>query len=190
MKQEAIEVEVKIPVRSWEDVIGRLEQAGFEQNGVHEETDTYYNSTWYDLREHDKALRIRRVKDLTEQRSWAELNCKGPKLDQVSVSRRETEMILEYPDRMEQILEELEFYPTKITVRKTRFCFRRGRITAFVDRVEGLGDFLELEIMENGEEKRQACLNEIEMVMQEIGYEMANTVRTSYLSLLQKKSEN
>lgn len=188
MTQEAIEVEVKIPVRSCEDVFGRLERAGFKRTGIHEETDTYYNSAWYDLREHDKALRIRRVKDLTDRHAWAELNCKGPKLDHVSVSRRETEMILEHPDKMEQILEELGFFPTEITVKKTRFYFRRGRITASVDRVEGLGDFLELEIVENGEKKRQECLNEIEMVMQEIGYGMENTIRTSYLSLLQKKS--
>lgn len=185
-----VEVEVKIPVCSLEDTIKRLEQDGFCLAGTCREEDVYYNSAHYDLREHDKALRIRWVTDLDTGKTRAEFNCKGPKLDQVSVSRMELEMHLETPEILERILEELTFLPVPCAVRKTRFTYTRGgRVTVAVDRVEGLGNYLELEIIGQGEEQRPACLKEIEAVMKELGYEQKDTIRTSYLSMLQKKEE-
>ena len=184
-----VEVEVKIPVCSLEDTIKRLEQDGFCLAGTCREEDVYYNSAHYDLREHDKALRIRRVTDLDTGKTRAEFNCKGPKLDQVSVSRMELEMHLETPEILERILEELTFLPVPCAVRKTRFTYTRGRVTVAVDRAEGLGNYLELEIIGQGEEQRPACLKEIEAVMKELGYEQKDTIRTSYLSMLQKKEE-
>lgn len=185
-----VEVEVKIPVHDVEDTIKRLEQCGFRMAGTCREEDVYYNSPHYDLREHDKALRIRRVTDPDTGKTRAEFNCKGPKLDQVSVSRTELEMRLETPEILERILEELTFLPVPYVVRKTRFTYTKGRITAAVDQVEGLGDYLELEIIGQGEEQRPACLKEIETVMKELGYEQKDTIRTSYLSMLQKKDKS
>lgn len=184
--KKPVEIEVKIPIGDMHEIGQRLEQKGFVRAAVHEETDTYYNSTYYDLKEHDKALRIRKVVDRTHGKSWSELNCKGPKLDDVSVSRKEIEMVIENSERMEAILAELGFFSVKCTVRKIRYHFNRGRITAVLDRVENIGDFLELEILEFGEDKRAECLQEIEKVMEEIGFSMKDTVRTSYLSMLQK----
>lgn len=185
-----VEVEVKIPVRSLEDTVKRLKQCGFCLAGACREEDVYYNSTYYDLREQDKALRIRRVTDLDTGKTRAEFNCKGPKLDQVSVSRTELEMCLETPEILERILEELTFLPVPCAVRKTRFTYTKGRITAAVDQVEGLGNYLELEIIGQGEGQRPACLKEIEAIMKELGYEQKDTIRNSYLSMLQKKEKS
>lgn len=185
-----VEVEVKIPVHGLADTIKRLEQCGFCLAGTCREEDVYYNSAHYDLREHDKALRIRRVTDLDTGKTRAEFNCKGPKPDQISVSRTELEMRLETPEILERILEELTFLPVPYIVRKTRFTYTRGRITAAVDQVEGLGDYLELEIIGQGEKQRPACLKEIEAVMKEMGYEQKDTIRISYLSMLQKKESS
>lgn len=185
-----VEVEVKIPVRSLEDTVKRLKQCGFCLAGACREEDVYYNSAYYDLREQDKALRIRRVTDLDTGKTRAEFNCKGPKLDQVSVSRTELEMRLETPEIMERILEELTFLPVPCAVRKTRFTYTKGRITAAVDQVEGLGNYLELEIIGQGEGQRPACLKEIEAIMKELGYEQKDTIRNSYLSMLQKKEKS
>lgn len=185
-----VEVEVKIPVSSLEDTVKRLKQCGFCLAGACREEDVYYNSVYYDLREQDKALRIRRVTDLDTGKTRAEFNCKGPKLDQVSVSRTELEMRLETPEILERILEELTFLPVPCAVRKTRFTYTKGRITAVVDQVEGLGNYLELEIIGQGEGQRPACLKEIEAIMKELGYEQKDTIRNSYLSMLQKKEKS
>lgn len=60
------------------------------------------------MREHDKALRIRKTENPDTKEVKAQLNCKGPKLDQVSMTRKETEIEIQEPERMEEILAELE----------------------------------------------------------------------------------
>ena len=127
----------------------------------------YYNGAHYDLKEHDKALWIRRVTELDTGKARAEFNFKGAKLDQVSATGTELEMRVETPEILERILEGLTFLPVPCAVRKTCFTYTRGRIIAAVDQVERLGDYLELEIIEQEEEQRPAYLEEIEAVMKE-----------------------
>lgn len=179
-----IEIEVKIPVEDFNRTYRRLEEEGFVYTRTRKEEDVYFNSLYYDLKERDKALRIRRTIDLETKRRWAEINCKGPKLDTVSMSRKELEISIEDPDGMEAILNEIGFLKVEHTVEKLRYYFTRDHVTAALDRVEGLGDFLELEIVEQGEAMREKCLDEIEKLMQTLGYEMRDTVRRSYLSML------
>lgn len=182
-----IEVEVKIPIEDFESVYLRLGEAGFVHTKTRKEEDVYFNSLYYDLKERDKALRIRRSIDLETKRRWAELNCKGPKLDTVSMSRKEVEIPIEDPDAMESILNEIGFLKVEHSVEKLRYYFTKDRVTAALDRVEGLGDFLELEIMEQGEAMQEQCLEEIEELMETLGYKMQNTVRRSYLSMLMER---
>ena len=59
-----IEVEVKIPIEDFESVYLRLGEAGFVHTRTRKEEDVYFNSLYYDLKERDKALRIRRTIDL------------------------------------------------------------------------------------------------------------------------------
>lgn len=179
-----VEIEVKIPIENFGELFEKLKSNGFVRTMVRREVDTYFNSVYYDLKENDKALRIRRTTDKITGKEWAELNCKGPKLDDISMSRKEYETLLENPDEIEKILAEIGFLPVDVTVDKTRYYFSKGEITACIDQVEGLGDFLELEILEQGEFKREAGLKEIENVMNDIGYTMADTVQTSYLVML------
>ena len=77
-----------------------------------------------------------------------------------------------------------------IPVEKVRHYFHRGRLTACVDQVTGLGDFLELEILTESEEGRSAALTEIEEVLRQIGHSMEDTTRISYLSQLCSKLES
>lgn len=184
-----IEIEVKLPVKDFDVLYQRLLQIGFSFLKKYEQTDSYFNSKDYDLKRKDKALRIRRIVDPETGEMWAQLNCKGPKLDHISMSRKELELPIENPDVMEEVLAEIGFLPVSCRVKKTRYDFSRGRITASLDRVEELGDFLELEILESGEEKREDGLKEIADVLADIGYRIEDTVRTSYLSMLQKNKK-
>lgn len=189
-KKEPMEIEVKIPVRDKEEVCRKLKENGFRQGITETETDTYFNSEQYDLKKRDKALRIRVTQDKKSGKCRTELNCKGPRLDKVSMSRKEIEISLEDSEKMSMILAELGFYPAGCTVKKQRTFFYGGRVTAAVDQVEGLGIFLELEILEEGEEKRTPCLREIEETMEKLGYQWKHTVRTSYLSMLEKEKNH
>ena len=62
-------------------------------------------------------------------------------------------------------------------------------ITACVDAVTNLGDYLELEIIVDEEEKREAALDQLEQILHTLGYSMQDTTRTSYLSMFLKKKK-
>lgn len=74
------------------------------------------------------------------------LNCKGPKLDDISMSRKELEIPIDNPGAMEEILGELDFFPVHCRVKKKRYDFSCEKITASLDRVEG---FCRKNIMKN-----------------------------------------
>lgn len=75
-----------------------------------------------------------------------------------------------------------------MSVMKTRKYLNRGRFTACLDQVEGLGAFLELEVIAEQESERKKILSKMEDLLAILGYHMSDTVQTSYLSMLQKKS--
>lgn len=182
-----IEVEVKISVENMEEIREKLLENGFQYQKTVVETDTYFTSEHYDMRKKDKALRIRKTENLDTGKVKAQLNCKGPKLDWVSMTRKETEIEILEPEKMEEILTELEFYPAPCKVKKTRAYYRKDNMTAAADQVENLGSFLELEIMVKKEEERPDGLDTIYDMMKLLGCEKTETVRTSYLSMLENR---
>ena len=58
-------------------------------------------------------------------------------------------------------------------------------MTACIDQVQNLGNFLELEIIIQEDEDKDEALRQIENVLLELGYSLKDTVRNSYLSMLQ-----
>ena len=191
-----IEVEVKIPIENIEKIKQKLLETGFIYQKTVVETDTYFTSDHYDMRKKDKALRIRKTENLDTGEVKAQLNCKGPKLDQVSMTRKETEIDIYEPEKMDMegigmyegyTLKELEFYPASCRVKKTRCYYIKDHMTAAADKVENLGNFLELEIIVAKEEERAGGLDMIYELMRMLGCEKTETVRDSYLSMLEKR---
>ena len=89
-----------------------------------------------------------------------------------------------------QILEELGFQAVHPKVSKTRQEYKKERMTACVDEVQDLGTFLELEMVISEEESREEALQEIDRVLQKLGYKQKDTTRTSYLSMLQRMEDD
>ena len=58
-----------------------------------------------------------------------------------------------------------------------------------MDQVEELGDYLELEVLVNEEEKRPEALERIEEQLKKLGYSMGETTRISYLSMLEENAK-
>lgn len=56
--------------------------------------------------------------------------------------------------------------------------------------MKNLGDYLELEKMVDVEEEKTEALQELEEVLQRLGYSMEDTTRTSYLSMLMKQNHH
>ncbi|MBL4646441.1 MAG: class IV adenylate cyclase [Rhizobiales bacterium] len=75
-------------------------------------------------------------------------------------------------------------YGEAIIVRKTRLLYLVGRTRIHVDNVEGLGDFMELEVMLDDNENTQAGENEARDLMQKLGIEDNDLVEGAYADLL------
>lgn len=180
-----IEVEIKLPIKQRESVTANLEKMGFIKAGLVREEDVYFDNDFGQIRKNGEALRVRRIADLLTGEEETVITYKGRKMDQVSMSRRELETGIEDANVCIGILEALGFQIVEPKVIKTRQEYTLDQMHACVDTVENLGDFLELELVIAEEEGKEAALHEIEKVLQRLGYTIKDTVRNSYLSMLQ-----
>lgn len=187
-----IEVEIKLPLRRQEktEETGRIAEVlcsmGFRKAARFRQRDTYFDNAAREIRGGGKALRIRETEDLMKGVVTAELNFKGPRMDQVSMTRQELETEVGQAETGRRILAALGFSPVLPEVVKERTEYRRKEITAALDRVEDLGDFLELEILADEETENGKVLQKLEELLGELGYRMSDTVTRSYLSMLQQ----
>lgn len=182
-----IEAEIKLPVHDLEEISKQLTQKGFVPMSHVQERDTYFDDAKGRIRANGQALRIRKTLDVQTGRTVAQINFKGRKLDPLTMTRQELESTVDEAEICSQILEAVGFHRVFPEVIKDRTMLRFGEMTACLDRVEGLGDFLELEILVEKEEQKEAAQRQIAAVLAMLGYSMPDTVRTSYLSMLQKK---
>ncbi|MGN0392328.1 MAG: class IV adenylate cyclase [Bariatricus sp.] len=177
------EIEIKMPVEDLNGLKRRLLRKGFQEEVTIRENDMYYNSEYHDVKKLGEALRIRKSTDVATGQTKAQINFKGEKIDQVSMSRLEYETGVDNPEYMDKILRALGFFQVA-GVTKTRCYMKRDEMTACLDQVEGLGDFLELEVIVADESLREGYLQMMEGLLAELGLSMRDTVRTSYLSML------
>lgn len=155
-----------------------------------EQVDRYFAHPCRDFARTDEAVRLRRVD------GHAELTWKGPRTDAAAKTRREIELALPSPpvptgdaaavavDRWTELLEALGFRRvTDVAKRRrpARVLWQGTEVDVAIDRVAGLGDFVELEIRAAQGEvpMAQACLQSL---AEELGCSAAE--RRSYLEMI------
>jgi len=178
-EEDMYEVELKVraahgPVRE------QLDAAGATHVETVEQEDIYYDAPDRSFAETDEALRIRRERQdgATETR----VTYKGPLVDSESKTRQEAETAVADPEAMRAILDGLGYDPAA-TVRKDRERFSLGECTVTLDTVEGLGEFVEVEI-EAEEAGVDAARERATERMRELDLNPGDQIRTSYLGLL------
>ncbi len=176
-----LEVEIKIRV-DIEDTINKLVAIGFARGTTVYEYDTYYNGL-VDLKAADKALRIREHRDVDTGVTKYVLNYKGPKIDDVTMTREETQFTVPTFRHGEIVLNGLG-YEAAGCVEKTRIHYKKDDLTCCLDSVTDLGDFLEVEIMAD-DTGYEAAVSKIEDLLKALGLSMEDTIRHSYLSMLE-----
>lgn len=212
-----LEVEVKLKANI-DELWPKLNALGFLASAPIYEKDIYFNSGQNDLKASDKALRIREYKESDCDETVFLLNFKGPKVDEKTMTRQETEfMIPSFKDGY-TLLSGLGFEPAG-QVEKTREYFHKGNITVCLDRVTNLGEFVEVEILTEDLQQRgiggqltdtglvvnqstetglvadrsdspyRKALAQIEDLLLTLGLSMDDTIRESYLCMLQKESD-
>lgn len=159
----------------------RLAALGFVPGETVRETDLYFNGGDRDFRRTDEALRLRRVSSGREENVL--LTYKGPKEDPRSNTRREYETTAGDPDTLRAILGALGFQPV-FTVDKERRTYLRDGVTACLDQVEGLGSYLELERLLPDSGDRDAAVDGLLALLEDLGVSRRALEHRSYLELL------
>ena len=193
-----IEVELKLPVYKRSVTEAALVREGFTPGDLIREYDLYFSGSARDFIKSDEALRIRSSENLHKRTTKSFLTFKGRKLDQVSMTRKELETAVEDAETTAEILTALG-YETRYPVSKLRQYYHRDDITACVDQVQGLGSFLELELlvpetdspMDSGRESmtREEALERLKQVLGRLGHDMEETTCRSYLSMIMARQK-
>lgn len=196
-----IEVELKLPIYKRSATEASLVKEGFEAGDLIKEYDLYFTGSSRDFIRSDEALRIRSSENLTRRTSKSFLTYKGRKLDCVSMTRKELETGIEDAGTLKEILISLG-YEDQYPVSKLRQYYHRADVTACVDQVEGLGSFLELEILvpegvRTGQtpdqdlqhEAREKALARLETILDLLGFSLKETTSRSYLSMIMTREK-
>jgi adenylate cyclase, class 2 len=176
-------IEVEVKAHAPKD-FGKLEEVlsnlGAIRVGEEYQEDTYFNAPHRDFAKTDEALRIRKVQNKDSKEVY--ITYKGAKMDDVSKTRKEIEVMVEDPLKVADIFNNLSFRPVA-TVRKNRIIYNLKELIITLDEVHGVGYFIEIEKEVEEGEKTGGALKEIFATYSEIGIE-EGFERRSYLELM------
>ncbi|WP_339733951.1 class IV adenylate cyclase [uncultured Gimesia sp.] len=177
-----LEVEQKFLLADKDALFDQLEHLGATRGTNLEQEDLYFTHPVRNFAETDEAIRIRR--NGFDNR----ITYKGPKRATVSKVRKEIELAFESGqlafEQLSEMLELLGFCPLRV-VRKLRIPFNylhhQHSFEITVDEVEGLGIFVEIELLAEESELQEADAAIIQLAAS-LG--LTHPIRASYLGML------
>ncbi len=174
------EVKFKLKSPSLEEIEKRLNQNSIEFMGKEDQEDIYFKYDYRDFKETDEAIRLRKTE------TGYELTYKGPKRGKYGKSREEITVKISKDDvsNIKAIMDKLGLHEA-FRVKKVRKNFKLDNFILSLDRVENLGDFIELEGMDVSEEELRRKFEKLIIDFNIVG-EMTNT---SYLELLLMRND-
>jgi adenylate cyclase class 2 len=176
-----LEIEMKFPITDLVRLQAQLEAMKAHLDQVQHEEDHYFNAPDRDFARTDEALRLRRVGDSHV------LTYKGPKQDAQAKIRTEIEVPLasepEAAQRLTELLKHLG-YRSVALLRKERTVYRLEYggfpVQICLDQVEGVGPYVEVEIVAP-ESERDYASQTIQELARRLG--LSGSERRSYLEL-------
>lgn len=183
-----LEVEVKYAVAAFAPIEAALRNMGAAIQPLRRDADHYFNAPDRDFAQTDEAVRVRTVGEKNY------VTYKGPKIDQETKTRLEFEVPLADGEAVaadfRRLLTQLRYRPVAV-VRKTRRIAEFSRdgfhMQVTLDEVDGVGEYVELEIVAP-EERADAAKAAVLAFAAELG--LAQSERRSYLQLLLEKQGN
>jgi adenylate cyclase class 2 len=172
------EIEAKVRVDELGAVRIRLVEQNAEKIGEESQHDVYYNAPHRNFAETDEALRVRYTGGTPE------ITYKGPKIASSGLkARREINIRVDSGKRFEELLDSLGF-TRAASVEKHREEYRLQGASIALDSVEGLGTFVEIEVLtEETGEAAEARIQELEDILGVRG----THITESYLELILAK---
>lgn len=173
-----VEIETKLKITSFDNVIERLNQLGAKFIADCRQLDSYFDDADAALVKSDKALRLRR--QLTGDTEKIFLAYKGPKQPGNVKKRREIETEIANAEPIEKILSALG-YNKVLVVEKKRSLYQLGDCEIALDEVIQLGNFVEIEGPDD---------NSIEDAKQKLALTDLPHIKETYAHLMEKKLRN
>ena len=183
------EVEMKFAVGDVAALEDRLAVLGATISGAESETDTYFAHPARDFTKTDEALRLR------QKKTGCFITYKGPKIDATTKTRQEIDLPLAAESGLKAwrgLLEALGFTvagQVKKLRRKARVGWQGRSVEISLDDVDGLGAFVELELIAN-ENDIVAARDRLASLAKALGLPLDSGERRSYLELLLAKKRS
>lgn len=166
-------IEIKARVRNFEEIKSRAEKLSDSPVQFIAQEDTFFNTP------HGR-LKLRVLADHAELIYYTRPDQDGPKRSDYHITRSHD------PENLKHVLELA--YGIRGVVKKTRYLYLVGQTRVHLDDVDGLGQFMELEVvMQDGQSDAQGQ-GIAEGLMSALGVERADLVDGAYTDLLQKLS--
>lgn len=177
----ASEIEAKVRAADPSALERALEKLGAEDRGTWLETDSFLDHPDERLRRHDTALRLRWLRPLDRAASAigasALLTYKGPREAGRVKIREEHQVAVPDPDAMVEILHGLGYVGTFCYEKRRHRWQLQGAEVTF-DEVPRLGTFVEVEA---------ANEDEVDRLLDALGFPGAERITTTYLEMLREK---
>jgi adenylate cyclase class 2 len=171
-----IEVELKYRSPGNEKIEKALVKLGAKHISGGPMEDIYFAHPSRDFGKTDEALRLRKRED------GAELTYKGPRIHADGAkAREEITLKTDNPLTMQRIVERLGFKES-YALKKTRTSYLLDKLRVDIDDVEGLGEFVELEVLTESPERSKQLL---ELARAELGLEKLEP--KTYLEMIIEK---
>jgi adenylate cyclase class 2 len=175
-----LEIEAKVRVENLDAIATKLRRIGATFLHTVREQDLYFNSSDGKLLKSNCGLRLRiRQYQKSKAKSQIFLTYKGPTGKSAFKSRQEIQVLVGDFNIMKNILLSLG-YKELITVRKTRQLWQLGKCEICLDKVRGLGTFIEVE----GPKDKT-----ISAVLDKLGLDKNNHISTGYARMTAKKKK-
>lgn len=164
-------IEIKARARNFEDLKSRAEKLSDTPVQVIPQEDTFFITP-------QGRLKLRVLPDHAQLIYYTRPDQDGPKRSDYHIARSED------PENLRRVLELA--YGIRGVVKKTRYLYLVGPTRIHVDDVEGLGQFMELEVV-MGEGQSDAEGQKIaEGLMASLGVERGDLIDGAYMDLLEK----
>jgi adenylate cyclase class 2 len=168
-----LEIETKFKSPGNDKVEKALARLGAKSIGEHGMEDIYFSHVAKDFGKSDEALRLRKTEN------GFELTYKGPRLA-VEGSKAREEVSVNVGDALaaQRLLERLGF-KEYLVIRKTRKSFMLGELRVDLDDVDGLGEYVEIEVLTESPEQSDKAK---EIAEKELGLDKLE--RRTYLEMI------
>ena len=167
-------IEIKARVRNFDEIRRRAEDLSDSPVEVIPQEDTFFNTPHGRLK-----LRLL-AEDRAQLIYYTRPDQEGPKRSDYHISHSSD------PANLKRILQLA--YGIRGVVRKTRYLYLVGQTRVHLDDVEGLGQFMELEVVMQEKQSDAEGQAIAEALMASLGVDMTDLIEGAYMDLLESAS--